>query len=187
MRRLALAAVLTLGASTALAAPNCADAASADRGVTFAPLDTTLADLSLSVADKQLVLQDLSLLAGPCADAVYSTRMGKLSFQEDAPLDHPQIAGAKFVMAVNADRALNVGIWQTADGYLLAAYLQREGGFSAPHALLRSRHPLKSVTYFPSPDSAAGKLALLVAAGGRNVVVSLSWDHTALSRGNAHL
>lgn len=156
-------------------APAC-DAA----GVKLVPAAKTLAQLAL--VSQHLIPREVSLLQGACAEAVRSVRMGRPSFEEGAHLAHPQLAGAEFIMAVNADRALNVGIWKTAEGYLLAAYFQRDDGFSAPVELLRSRQPLKSVTYFPAPDANAGKLGLLVSTDGGNAVIDLDWDHTALSR-----
>jgi hypothetical protein len=102
----------------------------------------------------------------------------------------PAIDRARFIMAANVDmaggasgkRSLDVGLWQTSEGYLLAAYTRHGGGFGAPVELVRSRLPLRSVTYFPSADSNSGRLGLVEDTGSGVALVSLDWDHSALSK-----
>nr|WP_315254756.1 hypothetical protein [uncultured Duganella sp.] len=173
MKRLTLAVALLAAAAVAVAQepPKCFGE------VEFVPLKTSLAELPLAVVGQHLSLQDVSLLAGPCAEAVYSVRMGQLAFAAGTQRAHPQIADAEFIMAVNADRALDVGVWKTGAGYLVAAYVRQAAGFSAPVPLLRSTQPIKSVTYFPSPDAPGGKLSVLTRVDGAITLVSLSWYH----------
>lgn len=151
----------------------------------------SLSDLSISIAkeqDRNLRLMDVTLLEGACARSAYGFRMSKIIFDDaTVVIAHPEIEHAQFVMASNVEqanvtRSLNVGLWKTADGYLIAAYILQEGAFSTPVELLRSKHRIKSVTYFPSPDSPSGKLGLLVDAAGDIALASLNWDHAVLSR-----
>ena len=114
------------------------------------------------------------------------TKFGGVSF----PAGHPEVAQAQFIMASNVDtadiasekRSLEVGLWKLDEDYLVAAYIRQDGGFSVPVELVRSTQPIKSVTYFPSPDSHSGKLGLLESTPSGIALLSLSWDHTVLSK-----
>ena len=106
------------------------------------------------------------------------------------PAEHPEVAQAQFIMASNVDtaditsekRSLEVGLWKLDEDYLVAAYIRQDGGFSVPVELVRSTQPIKSVTYFPSPDSHSGKLGLLESTPSGIALLSLGWDHTVLSK-----
>lgn len=103
------------------------------------------------------------------------------------PAGHPAIAQAEFVMASKIDGAapkptLNIGLWKTSEGSLLAAFVQREDGFSAPIELVQSKQQIKSVTFFPSPDTSTGSLGLLAITENGVALLSLDWDHSALSK-----
>lgn len=64
----------------------------------------------------------------------------------------------------------------------MAAFTHNATGYSAPVELIRSAQPLVSVTYFPAPDTTAGTLGLLTHVGRGVILVSLNWNHDALSR-----
>jgi hypothetical protein len=122
----------------------------------------------------------------------YSSRQPGLPGFMGAPSEdsHPQLAGARFVMAAAVDGtyiphqhgALLVGIWSTGAYDVLAAYLRNDDGFSVPVELARSRQPLRSVTYFPAPDANSGRLTLLTRTDIGMAVVGLEWEHAALSK-----
>lgn len=104
--------------------------------------------------------------------------------------DHPQINQARFSMAANVgfssklDDAplLRVGVWQAGDTWLVAAFIRQQQGYSVPVELLRSRQPIRSVSYFPSPDTNTGRLGLVVDGGKTIALVSLDWNHDAITR-----
>lgn len=107
------------------------------------------------------------------------------------PAEHPVLAQAEFIMAARVDGAdakpsVNVGLWKTSEGYLLAAFFWRKTGFSVPIELLRSTQQIKNVTYFLSPDTNTGRLGLLASIGNGNgngiAMISFDWDHSALSK-----
>lgn len=122
----------------------------------------------------------------------YSARQPGLPGFLGEPSDgsHPALAGAQFVMAAAVDGsyipnqhgALAVGIWRMGAYDVLAAYLRNDDGFSAPVELARSRQPLRSVTYFPAPDANSGRLTVLTRTDTGMAVVSLEWEHAALSK-----
>ncbi|AXA92727.1 hypothetical protein DPH57_17180 [Massilia sp. YMA4] len=103
---------------------------------------------------------------------------------------HPALPQGRFIMASQVDKArtaagehaLDVGVWQANGAYVVAAYTQHAGVFSAPVELLRSTQPIRSVTYFPSPDSNSGTLGLLADRGDSLASINLDWNHEALSR-----
>ena len=104
--------------------------------------------------------------------------------------DHPAISQARFSMAANVDFSskpddtplLRVGVWQAGETWLLAAFIRQQQGYSAPVELLRSRQPIRSVSYFPSPDTNTGRLGLVVDSEKTIALVSLDWDHDAITR-----
>lgn len=119
----------------------------------------------------------------------YSTRAHGLRRDQGVLLaaTHPEIPGARFIIADHVDgsagrQALEVGIWQTGTDYLVAAYIRRDAGFSMPVELVRAAHAIRSVTYFPAPDTNAGRLGLLEEMDSGLAVVCVNWDHRALSR-----
>lgn len=104
--------------------------------------------------------------------------------------DHPEISQARFIMAANVDFSskpddaplLRVGVWQTGGTWLVAAFIRQAGGFSVPVELLRSSQPIRSVSYFPSPDTNTGRLGLVAETGQGIALVSLDWDHDGMTR-----
>lgn len=100
---------------------------------------------------------------------------------------HPEIDKSTFVMATKVDgafskRSLNVGVWQTDDGYLVAAFIHEEGVFSELVELMRSKYPIRSVSFFPSPDSNSGTLGVTGEIGGNVALINMDWNHAAMSR-----
>lgn len=135
-------------------------------------------------------------------DAVFTVQLdGRLTYNPDttglnngwggpAASDHPQISQARFIMAANVDFSskpddkpvLRVGVWQAGETWFVAAFVRQAEGFSAPVELLRSRQPIRSVSYFPSPDTNTGRLGLVADTGHGVALVSLDWDHDAMTR-----
>ena len=109
-------------------------------------------------------------------------------------IGHPLIDQSTFMMATEIDstsmrgetRSLEVALWKENDSYFIAVYTRADSGFSVPVELARSAQSIKSVTYFPSPDSNAGKLGLVVSDGKQIALVSLEFDHVALSKSLRH-
>lgn len=106
---------------------------------------------------------------------------------KDAFAPHPAIAGATFIMAVGVDgqhtpRGLDVGLWRTGTETIVAAFTRLDDGFGAPVELLRSAHPLRSITYFPALHINAGTLGMVEETGSGIALVTLRWNHDALSR-----
>jgi hypothetical protein len=103
---------------------------------------------------------------------------------------HPALPQGRFLMASKVDEtraatgehALDVGLWQANGSYVVAAYTRHGGDVGTPVELLRSARPIRSVTYFPSPDSNSGTLGLLADHGDGVASISLDWNHDALSR-----
>lgn len=103
---------------------------------------------------------------------------------------HPLIQHAEFITGskiggADAQPSLNLGLWKTSEGYLVAAFIRRETGFSTPIELLRSKQQIKSVTFFPSPDTNTGGLGLVVNTENGIALLNLDWDHSSLSKAMA--
>jgi hypothetical protein len=77
---------------------------------------------------------------------------------------------------------LNVGVFQTLDSYIVAAFIKRDNFYTSPIELVRSAKPVKSVTFFPSPDSNGSSLWLFQNSESETSVITLGWDHSALSK-----
>lgn len=105
-------------------------------------------------------------------------------------LHYPLISAASFIMASSVDQngmndgsaTLSIGIWKTVDSYIVAAFIKRNNVYTLPMEIVRSEKPLKSVTFFPSPDSNGGSLWLLQNSEKEVSIISLGWDHSALSK-----
>ncbi|WP_338759124.1 hypothetical protein [Massilia sp. METH4] len=130
--------------------------------------------------------------AGQDGRFTHMPRLAGLTNFGGGPLsgEHPPMEQARFIMAsnvmtttiANEKRSLDVGLWQAADGYVVAAFTRRGGRFGAPVELLRSTRPIRSVTYFPAPDANSGRLGLVMADEAGTALVGLDWTHAALSR-----
>jgi hypothetical protein len=102
---------------------------------------------------------------------------------------HPRAAGT-FVMGfrVNAGRRDGsvggdfVGLWREKDRSVVRAFSILPGGRpGAPVTILTSTLPLRSVTYFPAPDSQSGRLGLVQEAPSGEVrLIGLDWSHPGI-------
>lgn len=96
---------------------------------------------------------------------------------------HPDLAGGEFVMATRVEAGppgklagVFVGLWREASAWKLYAFARDDAGkFSAMHPLLESDLPLRSVSYFPAPDSPSGRLGLVQEAAGEIRLISIDW------------
>lgn len=98
---------------------------------------------------------------------------------------HPTYPGHKFVMATNlgfpdAKRRTFVGIWRGREGDVVASFSRQGDSFSVPRPLLRSPLPVRSVTYFPAPDTPAGTLGLVQEDRSGVTLYHLQWYHADL-------
>lgn len=99
---------------------------------------------------------------------------------------HPALPEASFLGAAPVGYARvggtlarhYVGLWRRQNLYLVAAYTQpEEGAATEPKLIFTSSAPLKSVSYFPSPDSPAGALGVVQVAEGGVRMIQFSWYH----------
>jgi hypothetical protein len=115
---------------------------------------------------------------------------GFINPEQSSSGNDPILDQAQFIMSYNVDvagagnaqRFLDVGVWKKGGDYLVAAFTRQENGSAMPVELARSTQPIKSVTFFPSPDSNSGRLGLVEQTDHGIALVSLDWDHSALSR-----
>lgn len=76
-----------------------------------------------------------------------------------------------------------VGLWRDDRRSAVRAFSSLpDGGFTAPVPVLTSSLPLRSVTYFPAPDTPSGRLGLVQEGPrGETRLISLDWSHPGLS------
>jgi hypothetical protein len=147
-----------------------------------------------------------TMLSGPCASSVTAMVLDKVGLSDGkvyqanlggiapwpvayssmfnrANLDKsqlPDIPNAQFVHAVAVEGRRYAGLWKQKDGSLIVDFKVPEAGGRAidVRPLLRSRLPLRSVSYFPAPDTRSGGLYLVQeAAPGQVRVIRFSWWH----------
>jgi hypothetical protein len=99
---------------------------------------------------------------------------------------HPEIKRAQFIMSSKVDgafdkRSLDIGLWKMGNDFVIAAFVRQEDEFSEPVELIRSRHPIRSVTFFPSPDSNTGTLGMIGESESGIALISVDWNHSAMS------
>jgi hypothetical protein len=145
-------------------------------------------DFSMS----QMRLADGTVLKQMEVNGPFLPATERLAFsaEEDRTPPHPPIAGAEFVMASAAGFSRqpagltthHVGLWRDSGRSRLYAFSRSASNrLIAPIPVLSSRLPLRSVRYFPAPDTASGRLDLVQEDGaGRARVVSLDWSHPGL-------
>lgn len=76
-----------------------------------------------------------------------------------------------------------LGVWRGSEISLVAGFFRApDGSFSAPHVLVSTKSPVRSVSYFPSPDTPAGRVNLTVEADDGLLMYALSWNHPQLFR-----
>lgn len=98
---------------------------------------------------------------------------------------HPTAPRGDFVMATSVQAGATgdgagefVGLWRQGAVSTLYAFSRDAGGrFGAARPLLDSRLPLRSVSYFPGPDSPSGRLGLVQEAAGEIRLISIDWFH----------
>jgi hypothetical protein len=91
----------------------------------------------------------------------------------------PQVPNMRFVDADDYIQSEGrfVGIWTDGSTWMVGSFRTSAGG-SRVRPLLRSRMPLRSVTFFPSPDTPAGQLWLVQDAGRNELsVITVDWMH----------
>ncbi|WP_420607363.1 hypothetical protein [Novosphingopyxis sp.] len=112
-----------------------------------------------------------------------------LSLEEDIinhDEPHPRASG-RFVMAFRvgyrrANEALitdYVGVWQKGNAAVVSGYSSSPAtGFTTPRAVFTSELPIRSVSYFPSPDTASGRLGVVQEqTGGSARMIGIDWAH----------
>lgn len=72
-----------------------------------------------------------------------------------------------------------VGVWRLSDGAVVRTFSTSVGGgFTSPKDLIRSRSPIRSITFFPAPDTPSGKLFIVQQSGPSALhMVSLNWSY----------
>ncbi|MGZ8284256.1 MAG: hypothetical protein ACXW27_01270 [Allosphingosinicella sp.] len=125
--------------------------------------------------------------AGGGMSPLSGTSMGESSL---SPRDaHPQDDG-EFVMGYrvgyrrdNGALVTNyVGLWRDKGRSVVRAFSSLPGGrFTDPVPVLTSNLPLRSVTYFPAPDTPSGRLGLVQEdPRGETRLISLDWSHPTI-------
>ena len=99
----------------------------------------------------------------------------------------PAISDAQFLDAdrVESRRSGNklarryVGLWKQGDSWLIGEFTVPElGGKAGPvRLLLRSTLPIRSITFFPAPDTPAGNLTLVQEGRESIRVIDFLWKH----------
>lgn len=102
----------------------------------------------------------------------------------------PEIPGATFVHAVPVNplgtpidrevRTRMLGLWRQGTGSLIVDFVLPASGRKADKVrpLLRSNLPVRSISYFPSPDTASGSVSLVQEVTPERVrVLTLEWWH----------
>ena len=74
-----------------------------------------------------------------------------------------------------------VGIWKVRKRWLVQSFsLLADGTFTQPRAILSSSLPLRSVMYFPGPDSPSGRLEVIQAQPNGSVfMLGFDWWHAS--------
>lgn len=110
---------------------------------------------------------------------------------ERPKLDHSEIPRFRFATFVHAEKIASrqtqagltkryIGLWKEKAGWLVAEFTVPAGEGKAGDArpLLRSRLPLRSVSFFPAIDTPSGSLFLVQEGKARSVrLIRLDWEH----------
>ena len=113
---------------------------------------------------------------GPFAADAYD---GRTSSEKHLPL----VGGAPLLSSVRVNtRRVGgdfVGVWRVGKEWLVRSFTQRgDRSFTTPRPVLTSRLPVRSVTYFPSPDTPSGRLELVQQQhDGRARSIVFNWWH----------
>jgi hypothetical protein len=123
----------------------------------------------------------------PCVRA-YANE-GREPFRK-AELDRsqlPDLPNAEFLQAdsvesVRTEAGLStryIGLWKQGRGALIAEFIVSSDGARAMQAipLMKSDLPIRSIDFFPSPDTPSGSVTLVQEAGQATRVVKFNWWH----------
>jgi hypothetical protein len=139
-----------------------------------------------------LYLQGGTALAREAPDRPFTVREGASIAQYHASRNdpHPEVPGAEFVMGFRAGYRREgdvlttnwLGLWRGPKGDFVQAYKQaKPGEFKLMRKLLTSSSRLRSVTYFPAPDTPSGRIGLVQDHNGGEVrLISIDWSHPGL-------
>lgn len=71
-----------------------------------------------------------------------------------------------------------LGLWRDSGSSVIAAFSKSAtGAYTAPLRVLTSTLPLRSLSYFPSPDSPSGRIGLVQETADGPHLLSLDWHH----------
>lgn len=128
-------------------------------------------------------------------DGRVAVRESGSAFHADSWLDtsdpHPELSGATFVMGARVgyrrQRGLTtdyIGLWRRRGEAVLQAFSVSEAGeVSSAIPVLKSDLPVRSVSYFPAPDTPSGRLGLVQEdRSGAIRLIGLDWYHSGLFR-----
>jgi hypothetical protein len=106
--------------------------------------------------------------------------------------DHPAWDKGEFVMATRVDIRRTsdgavtesfIGVWKGRKASTVGVFRKApNGSFSSPSALLVSSLPIRSVSYFPSPDAPSGRIGITQEAPESVRLVNASWFHPDLMK-----
>lgn len=140
------------------------------------------------------------LFANDSAVTVHETpkmsdgRNGEAHFKKYRALDaagpHPELPGHVFVMATLVQRQFDpggkpvadhyAGIWRKGEASVVASFSRPiDGAFTTPRPILASAAPLRSISYFPSPDTPSGNLGLIQEGDRKIHLIAVRWSHPA--------
>lgn len=99
----------------------------------------------------------------------------------------PDLANAEFLQAdsvesVRTEAGLStryIGLWKQGRGSLIAEFIVSSDGARSTQAipLMKSNLPIRSLHFFPSPDTPSGSVTLVQEAGQAIRVVKFDWWH----------
>lgn len=122
--------------------------------------------------------------------AIESSATASRATAPDSVRGAPATLGvAKFVMATRVQSVMlagalqsdYLGLWNGPDGSVVASFrVSQNGAATTPRVLFTSSAPLRSVSFFPAPDSAAGSISLAQITGPEEVqLFTYRWNHAA--------
>ncbi|SFG37585.1 hypothetical protein SAMN05518801_12055 [Novosphingobium sp. CF614] len=144
-----------------------------------------------AVVSDNMLFADGRIIGGDAVRGTVALRSG-VSFAGSmlaASDPHPQGGPGRFVMAyrvgyrrIDGQLITNyVGLWRTSSESQVRYFSTKSGGgFTTPRPLLTSSVPLRSVTYFPAPDTPSGTIKLVQAGSGTTRVIVLRWSHPGI-------
>jgi len=121
---------------------------------------------------------------------IESSEIAKRATTPGAVKEAPQVFnGGRFVMATKVQTVrINdklyfdyLGLWSSSGKSVVASFrTSAKGEVAAPRVLFSSSAPIKSISFFPSPDSPAGTISLAQLVDPMTVQLSTyRWNHEA--------